>query len=82
MGIDQTPMTEEAKQDLLKCIDQEISGLEKNIPWFEQHRRDGDVAEDWTEWCDKFIPLLREGLQICREQRFDLLTLGHLKDCY
>ena len=75
-------LTEEKKREMLEQLEVEITGLKEQIPWFEQHRLDRDIMEGWAAYCDQFIPLLKEGLRICQEQRFDLLTYGELKKRY
>jgi hypothetical protein len=75
-------LTAEARKDVIKQLDTEIVGLEEHIPWYEQHQWDRDVNPGWQKYCQEIIPLLKEGLRICREQRFDLYTYGELKERY
>ena len=75
-------MDEARKREVIAQLDEEIKGMEENIPWFEQHQHDVDVGPGWKAYCEQIIPLFKEGLRICREQRFDLLTYGELKKRY
>ena len=70
-------MDNNVRQQLISQLDHEIEVLLKDIPFFEQFQ--GPMAERYR---NEFVPLLKEGLRICREQRFDLLTVGELKKRY